>query len=72
MEEGGRDDSMKTWVPVALGGMVILAYGLFYLLGTFESQGVSSFGIANMVGLVAVFVGVIGAAVIMRRFNVPQ
>jgi hypothetical protein len=72
MEEGGRGESMKSWVPVALGGMVILAYGLFYLLGSFESQGVSSFGIVNMVGLVAVFVGVVGAAIIMRRFNVPQ
>jgi len=49
-----------------------LAYALFYLLGTFESQGASTFGIVNTVGLVAVFVGVIAAAVIMRRFNVPQ
>jgi len=64
--------SVKTWVPVALGGMVVLAYALFYLLGTFESQGATSFGLVNMAGLVAVFVGVIAAAVIMRRFNVPQ
>jgi hypothetical protein len=41
-------------------------------MGTLESQGASSFGIVNMVGLVVVFVGVIAAAVIMRRFNVPQ
>lgn len=63
---------MKNWVPVALGGMVVLAYALFYMIGTFESEGASSFGIVNTVGLVAVFVGVIVAATVMRRFNVPK
>jgi hypothetical protein len=62
---------MKAWVPLALGGVVVLAYAVFYLMGSFEGQE-ASFGLVNSIGLATVFVGVVAAIVIMRRFNVPQ
>lgn len=58
---------MKLWIPVALGGLIVLAYGFFYALSETETQGAASFGLANSVGLVAVFVGLIAAGIILRR-----
>lgn len=63
---------MKLWVPVALGGLIAIAYAFFYELSVAESHGASSFGLANSVGLVAVFVGLIAAGVILRRATPPQ
>jgi hypothetical protein len=63
---------MKTWVPLALAGVVVLAYAVFTLTGSPEGQGGSSLGIVNTIGLATVLVGIAAAIVIMRRFSVPQ
>lgn len=63
---------VKYWAAAALGSMVFVAYGLFYLIDTTEAQGATSFGIANTVGLVAVFVGLVAFGLLMRRFSVPR
>lgn len=62
---------MRLWIPVAIGGMIVAAYAFFYALSATESQGATSFGIANSVGLVGVFVALIAAGLIMRRAT-PQ
>lgn len=73
MEGSGRGTgrSMRLWIPVAIGGMIVAAYAFFYALSATESQGATSFGIANSVGLVGVFVALIAAGLIMRRAT-PQ
>ena len=58
---------MRVWVPVALGGLILGTYALFYALSTSEPQGAASIGVANMVGLLVVFVGLIAAGLMMRR-----
>ncbi|MDV3244742.1 MAG: hypothetical protein LYZ66_06185 [Nitrososphaerales archaeon] len=58
---------MRIWVPVAFIAIVVLAYSLFYIMGSLEEQGASSFGIANTVGLVVVTFGVIAAGILLRR-----
>ena len=58
---------MKLWVPIAAGGLVLLAYAVIYEIGITEAQGASSLGFANSIGLLAVFVGLIAAGFIMRR-----
>ena len=63
---------MRLWIPVTLGRLIVLAYAFFYTLSAFEAQGASSFGLANSVGLVAVFVGLIAAGFILRRATPPQ
>ena len=63
---------MKYLVPAAVLVLVAATYILFYLLTSFESQESSSFGLVNTVGLVFVFVGVVAAAVLFRRFSVPK
>ena len=63
---------MKVWIPVALGAMIIGAYAFFYILSVSETQGATSIGLANSVGLVAVFVGLIAAGLIMRRATPHQ
>ncbi|MDA4125818.1 MAG: hypothetical protein OK452_01250 [Thaumarchaeota archaeon] len=71
-EVGEDDNSMKLWVPVALGGLIAIAYAFFYELSLAETQGAASFSLANSVGIVAVFVGLIAAGVILRRATPPQ
>ena len=63
---------MKLWVPLALGGMITFAYLFFYFLSSAGAEGASSFGLANSVGLVAVFIGLIAAGVLFRRATPPQ
>lgn len=58
---------MKLWVPIAIGGLIVVAYVLFYAVSLAESQGATSVGLANTVGLVAVVIGLIAAGFIMRR-----
>jgi hypothetical protein len=58
---------MKLWIPVALGGVIVLAYAFFYALSSSEAQGATSVGLANSIGLVAVLLGLIGAGLILRR-----
>jgi len=63
---------MNLWIPIALGSLAILAYAFFYLLSETEAQGSTSFGVANLVGLVAVFIGLIAAGIILRRASPPK
>ncbi len=63
---------MKLWVPVALGGLIAIAYAFFYELSLAETQGAASFSLANSMGIVAVFVGLIAAGFILRRATPPQ
>jgi hypothetical protein len=61
---------MKAWIPVAVGGLIICAYALFYAVSS--TEGASSIGLANSVGLVAVLVGLIAAGILLRRATPPQ
>ncbi|MDG6909456.1 MAG: hypothetical protein JRN57_00995 [Nitrososphaerota archaeon] len=63
---------MKVWIPVAVGGMIVVAYAFFYSLSAAESQGATPFGLANTVGLVGVFVALIAAGFILRRATPHQ
>jgi hypothetical protein len=63
---------MRLWVPLALGGLIVLAYAFLYEISAIESQGAASLGLANSVGLAAVFVGLIAAGFILRRSSPPQ
>jgi hypothetical protein len=58
---------MKPWIPMAAGGLILVAYVVIYEIGITETQGASSLGFANSIGLLAVFVGLIAAGFIMRR-----
>jgi hypothetical protein len=69
--EGAPRNNMKRWVPVAVGGLIVIAYAFFYALSAAESQGAASIGIANSVGLVGVFVALVAAGFILRRAT-PQ
>ncbi len=60
-------ETVKLWIPVAVGGLIVGAYALFYALSASEPEGASSIGLANSVGLVAVFIGLIAAGLLMRR-----
>jgi len=63
---------MRFWVPLALVCVLIVAYAYFYRLTALEAQGASSIGMANMAGLLLVFVGVVAAGLIMRRAAPPR
>ncbi|MDG6903158.1 MAG: hypothetical protein JRM80_14530 [Nitrososphaerota archaeon] len=63
---------MKLWIPAAVCCMIVAAYALFYALSTVESQGATSIGIANSIGLVGVLVALIGAGFILRRATPHQ
>jgi membrane associated rhomboid family serine protease len=68
--EGGRK-RLKLRVLAAVGGLIVVAYALFYLISAAEPQGATSFGIANSVGLAGVVVALIAAGFIFRRAT-PQ
>jgi hypothetical protein len=63
---------MKLWIPVALGGLVVGAYAFLYALSSSQTEGAASIGLANSVGLVAVFVGLVAAGLILRRATPPK
>ncbi len=63
---------MKLWVPVALGGLIVFAYAFFYVLSSVDTQGATSIELANSVGLVAVFIGLIAAGLLFRRATPHQ
>ena len=58
---------MKVWVPVAIIVLLGAIYGLFYFLTATENSGAMSIGVVNLVGLVAVVMGIIAAIIIMTR-----
>ena len=64
--------TMKLWVPVAVGALIVVAYTFFYTLSVTESQGATSFNLTNSVGLVVVLVGVIAAGFVIKRANPPR
>ncbi len=64
--------ALKLWVPIALAGLIAFAYGFFYFISSVESQGASSFGLANSVGLAGVFIGLIAAGLLLRRASPPE
>lgn len=59
------------WVIPAFGGIVILAYLLFYVLDSIGTQGSNAFGVVNTVGLITVAVGLVVAGIVMRRTSRP-
>jgi hypothetical protein len=68
---GNPSSRMKMWVIAAFAGVVVLAYLLFFLLDSLESNGSSALGLANAVGLATVVIGILAAGVIMRRTSRP-
>lgn len=62
---------MKLWPLTALAGVVALAYLLFFVLDSMEGQGANALGLANVIGLITVLVGIAVAGVILRRSSRP-
>ena len=58
---------MRLWIPLAAGSLIVVAYAVIYEIGVSETQGASSLGFANSIGLIAVFVGLVAAGFMMRR-----
>jgi len=63
---------MKLWIPILIFALAVLAILFYYALGAAEEQGATSFDLANSVGLIVVFVGVIAAGIVVRRGRRPQ
>ncbi len=63
---------MRRWVPLTLGAVIFVAYAYFYQLTLLETQGALAIGIANLAGIVLVFVGIVAAVLILRRASPPQ
>jgi hypothetical protein len=63
---------MKRWIPISVAAVIVLAYAFFYAISSTETEGATSLGLANSVGLVAVLVGVIAAGLLLRRASPPQ
>jgi hypothetical protein len=62
---------MRLLVPAAVVVLIVVAYVFFYTIGATESQGTTSLGLANAVGLVGVLVALIAAGFILRRGAPP-
>ena len=58
---------LRLWLPLAGVALLVIAYAYFYALSAVESQGSASIGLANVVGLMAVIVGLIVAGMLFRR-----
>ncbi len=63
---------MKVWIPLALGTVVVVAYVFLYVLSSSDAEGASSVGLVNSIGLLAVFVGLIAAGLLLRRATPHQ
>ncbi len=63
---------MRLWVPLTLGCVIFVAYAFFYQLTILEAQGAAAVGLANLVGIVLVFIGLVAAGLIFRRTNPPS
>jgi uncharacterized membrane protein YidH (DUF202 family) len=70
--EMGFRTLLKLWVPVAVVGLIVIALAYYYAIGATESQGASSYSLANFVGLILVVVGVVAAGLVMRRATPHQ
>jgi len=62
---------LRLWLPIAGVALLVIAYAYFYELSSVEAQGSASIGIANVVGLVVVVVGLVVAGVLFRRRAPP-
>ena len=62
---------MKAWPAVALGAALAAALAYFLLLASLEPSGSSSVGFANAVGIAMVFMGIVFAALLVRRRATP-
>jgi len=62
---------LRTWVIAAFVAVVAVAYLLFFVLDSLESQGSGAFGLINAVGLLTVVIGIAVAGVILRRTSRP-
>jgi hypothetical protein len=49
----------------------VVAYLYFYQLTVLEAQGAASVGLANVAGLMMVFVGIVAAGLVLRRASPP-
>lgn len=72
MDETLMRPTMKRWIPVALGGVIVLAYAFFYALTSVETQGATSIGVANSIGLVVVLIGLVSAGLLLKRATPQQ
>jgi hypothetical protein len=72
MDETLMRPTMKRWIPVALGGVIVLAYTFFYALTSVETQGATSIGVANSIGLVVVLIGLVSAGLLLKRATPQQ
>jgi hypothetical protein len=63
----GGTSRLRKRVLAAFAAVVVLAYLLFFVLDSLESQGSSALGLANEVGLITVAIGIVVAGVVMRR-----
>jgi hypothetical protein len=63
---------VRSWIPIALIAVAVLAIILFYSLGSMEQQGSSSIGLINIIGVMTVIVGVLAAGLVLRRASPPQ
>ncbi len=63
---------MRRWIPFTLGCVIVVAYAYLYQLTLLEAQGSAAIGMANLAGLLVVFVGVVAAALILRRASPPK
>ncbi len=63
---------MKAGVPVAVAVMALIAFSAIYYITTAGRHGGNELTVVNSVGLVAVFVGVVAAGLILRRASPPQ
>ncbi|HYC12485.1 MAG TPA: hypothetical protein VEC02_07525 [Nitrososphaerales archaeon] len=62
---------MRVWIPLAFVLFLVIASVALYAVTSAETQRASSVGLANIAGLMLVFVGVIAALLIMRRARPP-
>jgi hypothetical protein len=63
---------MRFWVPLTVGCVIVAAYAYLYDLTLLEAQGAAAVGMANLVGLLVVFVGIILSGLILRRASPPR
>jgi hypothetical protein len=58
---------MRRWIPVAMGGLIVLAYAFTYFLGESGAQTAGSLGIVNSIGLAVMVIGLFAAGILLRR-----
>jgi hypothetical protein len=68
---GQESEALRLWIPLAVVALVAVAFLYFYALSASETEGATSFGLANVVGLLGVLVALIAAGFIFRRAT-PQ